>query len=292
MIVNAGNFYSFLQHYNSLQQSEADELIAIQKEFPYSQVVNNFLARVAQDLKFPDKEFYLHKAAVYSTDRAVLKAIMTAARVERLSVNEVAVLDPKIEVTTEVVIEAKTVADATKVVPISAVKAVENNPVLPIEELYLEVAHDLAQLAESKLRFEEIVAALERNAAPLPVQLKTIKLDSVVTSEELEVGLIDEIKKSKKQVKPEGPKQKEQIEIIDQFIKTQPTISKPKPTSEPPDLTEKTDGFTGNIVSETLVEILLKQGKTEKAIEMLKKLIWKFPQKKAYFAAQIEGLKK
>jgi hypothetical protein len=41
-----------------------------------------------------------------------------------------------------------------------------------------------------------------------------------------------------------------------------------------------------------LVELLLKQGKKEKAVEMLKKLIWKFPQKKSYFAARIQELKK
>jgi len=58
------------------------------------------------------------------------------------------------------------------------------------------------------------------------------------------------------------------------------------------DLSEKSLTYGENIVSETLVQILLKQGKTEKAIEVLKKLIWKFPQKKAYFAAQIEDLKK
>jgi predicted Zn-dependent protease len=62
--------------------------------------------------------------------------------------------------------------------------------------------------------------------------------------------------------------------------------------SEPTDLTEKIELQETHIVSETLVEILLKQGKTEKAVEMLKKLIWKFPQKKAYFAARIEELKK
>jgi len=45
-------------------------------------------------------------------------------------------------------------------------------------------------------------------------------------------------------------------------------------------------------VSETLVDILIQQGKKDKAIEVLKKLIWKFPQKKTYFAAQIEELKK
>ena len=56
--------------------------------------------------------------------------------------------------------------------------------------------------------------------------------------------------------------------------------------------TIKSGEFGDNIVSETLVEILIRQGKKDKAIEVLKKLIWKYPQKKAYFASQIEELKK
>ena len=83
--------------------------------------------------------------------------------------------------------------------------------------------------------------------------------------------------------------------IIENFIKTQPSITKNKLAAPPPpttDLAENSLLYGDNIVSETLVEILLKQGKKEKAIEVLKKLIWKFPQKKAYFAAQIEELKK
>ena len=86
-------------------------------------------------------------------------------------------------------------------------------------------------------------------------------------------------------------------EIIDQFIKSQPSISKNKlaasiASESKEDLIEKNLTYGENIVSETLVQILLKQGKKEKAMEVLKKLIWKFPQKKAYFAAQIEDLKK
>ena len=64
------------------------------------------------------------------------------------------------------------------------------------------------------------------------------------------------------------------------------------PPADSSDLAEKSLAYGDNIVSETLVEILLKQGKKDKAIEVLKKLIWKIPQKKAYFAAQIEELKK
>jgi predicted Zn-dependent protease len=105
-------------------------------------------------------------------------------------------------------------------------------------------------------------------------------------------GLLEEIK-TKKKITPETTKQKEQIDIIDQFIKKQPSITKNQGSAaDASDLAEKNFSLTENIVSETLVEILLRQGKKDKAIEVLKKLIWKFPQKKTIFAAQIEELKK
>ncbi len=106
--------------------------------------------------------------------------------------------------------------------------------------------------------------------------------------------LIDEIKTSKKKIQPENNRQKEQIELINQFIKAQPSISpqKGKPASPSNvDFSMQSSEFGDNIISETLVKILLSQGKKDKAIEVLRKLIWKFPQKKSYFAAQIEELK-
>ena len=58
------------------------------------------------------------------------------------------------------------------------------------------------------------------------------------------------------------------------------------------DLARESVNFNDNLVSENLAIILTDQGKTQKAIDIYKKLIWKFPQKKAYFASQIEKLKK
>ena len=107
--------------------------------------------------------------------------------------------------------------------------------------------------------------------------------------------MIVEIQNSKEELAPESDLQKQQIEIINQFIRVQPSISnaRDRAPSAAGDLnTVKSGEFGDNIVSETLVEILLKQGKKDKAIEVLKKLIWKYPQKKAYFASQIEDLKK
>lgn len=106
-------------------------------------------------------------------------------------------------------------------------------------------------------------------------------------------ALIDEIASSRKRMAPESESQKEQLEIIDQFISKQPRIQRPTAGSTPAeDLAENSTELTDSMVSETLVEILLRQGKKERAVEVLRKLIWKFPQKKAIFAAQIDELKK
>jgi len=160
------------------------------------------------------------------------------------------------------------------------------------DQLREQVLHDIESLQESKRLFEMTIARLENEKAQPLVENKEI----LPTAKPKEGdSLIEEIKSTKKKIKPEGVKQKEQIEIIDQFIKTQPTIPRPKAVAHDAkdgDLSEPSAQFGENIVSETLVEILLKQGKKEKAIEALKKLIWKFPQKKAIFAAQIEELKK
>jgi predicted Zn-dependent protease len=160
------------------------------------------------------------------------------------------------------------------------------------DQLREQILHDIESLQESKRVYEMTIARMEKETA----QPLADKIEMPVTSEPKVVNsLIEEIKSTKKKIKPEGEKQKEQIEIIDQFIKTQPSIQRPKLTVAvvpDNDLAEPSAQFGENIVSETLVEILLKQGKKEKAIEALKKLIWKFPQKKAYFAAQIEELRK
>jgi hypothetical protein len=277
--VTKENFRLLIQNYTCLEKEEADQLIGLQKEYPYSQVIHNMVAKAAHDLGLPNKDHYLHESAIYSTDRSVLKSIITALKKERIG-------------------SAAEESAPEHQPPFSIhsgkepVISIKPNVNLGGDDLYSQVTRDLAQLDKSRHHFEEVVEALEKNR-PMPLSLITKQADTEIKKIESGDGLIEEIKNSKRKMKPDGPRQKEQIEIIDQFIKTQPTISKQKvaPVQEE-DLTEKIDIYGENIVSETLVEILLKQGKKEKAVEMLKKLIWKFPQKKAYFAAQIEELKK
>ncbi len=266
------------RNYTSLTADEARELISIKSSFPYCQLVHNLAARGARDNELENNAKELQLSAVYSTDRSVLKSIMASPRSQRLkAVADLhSVMEPK---------------PAQRNIPIPVPSSIG----LTGDDLRTEIAHDLSRLKELKQEFEISFKKVRDSKIVSVHEEKKIKPAAEIiepTSEEL----IKEIKSTKKKIKPEGAKQKEQFEIIDQFIKTQPTISNAKSKTPPPltttDLTESNSAFSDNIISETLVDILIKQGKKDKALEVLKKLIWKFPQKKAYFAAQIEELKK
>lgn len=293
LVLEKQRFLDLARNFTSLTEAETRELDVLQKEFPYSQVIHNLVSRGAQDNHFETSKSLLNISAVYSTDRAVLKNIITAPRVNRTTaVDERAEIEPV--PVKEVVVKETT--DATFELKDELSNAVDEH--LDADSLADTIMADIKRLQELKHNFELSVEAFEHSkgspskpekghSEPRPKKGASKEKDSNEPGE----GLLEEIK-SKKKLVPESPKQKEQIDLIDQFIKKQPSIPKPQPTVDASDLAEKSLTLTDNIVSETLVEILLKQGKKDKAIEVLKKLIWKFPQKKAIFAAQIEELKK
>jgi tetratricopeptide (TPR) repeat protein len=257
--------------------AEAFEVLNLCKEHPASQVLHILAARFAKDHQLDIQQTALQEAAVYATDRSVLKSVMMQ----------------EFPIIREYTSEKK-----QNSLPSSESIAQIHKTIDGIDYAK-EVLVDLKKLQKTKHHFEAI---MEKEAARLAKQETKSKTQTkapekpTTRAKKAEVivdPIIEEIK-HKKKLKPSS-KQKEQIEIIDQFIKTQPSISsaKNKPATTATDLTEtKNDEFEEGLVSETLVEILIKQGKKDKAIEVLKKLIWKYPQKKTYFASRITELRK
>ncbi|RLD45465.1 MAG: hypothetical protein DRI89_01000 [Bacteroidetes bacterium] len=94
------------------------------------------------------------------------------------------------------------------------------------------------------------------------------------------------------QPEPQSQPKKTKQELLDEFIKNQPSISRGKETFfSAIEASRKSIVDEENIVSETLAKIYLDQHYFEKAIKIYEKLSLKYPEKSIYFAALIEKAK-
>ncbi len=273
------SFRLLINNFTALTPAEYAIVGSLATEYPYCQVLHIVAARAAKDMNRTEQQDRLHRAAVYSTDRSVVKWAISAPVAVRISPvpAEVISLPPNIENIPHPVAVSHT---------IEAVPAPAKARAITLEgdALREDLSYELKRLQQLKHDFEASYEALKQTIHPDAGPAS-------YPSNAKEPPLIEEIKATRKKLKTPSPKVAEQGEIIDQFIKVAPTLPKVKVGEPSVDLAKDSVNYGDNIVSETLVNILVKQGKTVKAIEMLKKLIWKFPQKKAYFAAQIEALK-
>ncbi len=285
--VEKSQFLTLLDNYTAMSKEDTLALANAKNKYPYSQLLHTLTAYGMQKNDMEGKAMQLQLAAVYATDRSVLKAVFEAKPI----------INPA---HTAQVAEQKKVIDLVVEEPIEkSNESIKVEDSLEGDELLAEIYKDITRLKAVKHAFELSAEAFDQNkkgnmatALHAEVKKKEKSKKQIKPSTRDTEEIIAEIKNSKKKIKPSDPKQKEQLEIIEQFIRTKPSIGKAKAdqSAQADDLAENSTRFTENIISETLVEILVKQGKKDKAVEVLRKLIWKYPQKKAYFAAQIQEL--
>ena len=126
----------------------------------------------------------------------------------------------------------------------------------------------LKAIVEARLRQIELERTAERKtAAPEPV--------------EEESSIEPEIE--------ETEAERPASELIDDFIRNEPSISRSQTTFfNPVDAAKESVVDDENIVSETLAQIYFDQKHYQKAIKIYRKLSLIYPEKSSYFAAQIE----
>jgi hypothetical protein len=115
--------------------------------------------------------------------------------------------------------------------------------------------------------------------------------------ENSEADLILKYLESIDKKKSKRASRRSQDAILEIFIKNEPQITRTKPVKSPKkaaqeDFSEKSGSLKIRVVNENMAKIHAVQGNTAKAIKIYQALIVKKPEKKSYFATQIEKLKK
>lgn len=297
------------------QQLNSEDIHTLEKwliQYPYFQSAHILIAKLANDNNSPNKEIKLNYAAIYSPDRGVLKRIILNSIADIPQYHQENSTHWQNDWQDKQEVEKNLPKEYPKIhEPISEDWKEKNESYnQKLKDEYLikkdnieikkeeEKEDDIPVPEVNQQLVDEVLANLE----------KARKLKKEYQDREEDEENYQDIDKEKTD-QHETPTQKEDIpqqeesdnisasqpkDLIDIFIENEKNLGKiqPKLNVEPQiDLSEKSTSLTDDMVSENLASILRKQGKKDKAIDIYKKLIWKFPQKRAYFASLIEELK-
>ncbi len=286
-----------IQRIHQPSKEDLVKLVKLHKSFPYFQIPKVLLARYEFEKSNSDSMDMLHFAAITSPDRSWLKQLVE----NKDSINKIIVqFNPGLE---------KAISDKGPQNPANLIDDLDDNLVPspskkpnPAERnlILKKLGEELVQ-AKSTEKKEEI-------SAPNPQSAATDKKETISSAEEENSStekkttpkkkrfkgdeLIESIKKRDK-VEIHDEKKKEQIDIIKAFSKREiklATLKEIETQKKQDDLSEKSTTLNPALITESYANLLLKQGKKQKAKEIYKKLMVKFPDKNTYFADLIKEL--
>ncbi len=274
--MNKEEFIEYLQHPDKLDKQTIGGLATLVSEFPYCSSIRILLSVNQYKEKDVRYETDLRTTAIYSADRGMLKK-----HIDRVGLSNVRIILPDEEYKADekradvanVANEEPQVVTPEKAPPIQ--EEVKPDPVVVADE---SIETSDAPLTEFDLSIKELKEIVNRHIAELE-----------------EEGHI-----TKPEVKPRKPKKKSSTtpkkskeELLSEFIKNQPSISRPKASFyNPVEVAKESIVDQESIVSETLATIYYDQGHLQKAIKIYQKLSLKYPEKSSYFAALIEKAEK
>ncbi|NQT77370.1 MAG: hypothetical protein HQ565_06625 [Bacteroidetes bacterium] len=258
-------FISFIREPQTLSKSSLPEIEKLASEFPYCQslkILHLLNLRMIKHVLFTEE---LKSTAARIADRKRLKELIKDLQKEAVDIPEI-----KDEILKPEVVEEK-----------------DSIPEPPLPEAEREIIEDEMDEEKPVAIPDPIVPVVEQDEEERLRALKQIVEDR-----------LKEISGEKKPLYPEDESEEEpeltdssKEELIDKFIREQPSISRLKADFfDPVKMAKSSLEEKDDIVSETLAQIHAQQGNTDKAIEIYRKLSLKYPEKSSYFAAQIKKI--
>ncbi|WP_422005975.1 hypothetical protein [Roseivirga pacifica] len=289
-------FNTLLQDPAKITNNDIKALNEYRKKYPYFQGLYVIVAKALQQREHPKTEAFIKKAAIYSADRSYLKGIIEGEYTFPSKPNKVTTQQVKSEEKEEVKQEEKVIPKAEKkpdTQTATSEQQPEKQPVTQKEskpEAKVEAPKPAPKAeAQKPEEYDELKATKLRIEALLRGELPE---EEEKPTETPQAPVEDNPAKTKtKRAKAS------QVDIIQKFIDTDPRFdakSKGNPyeeTEPQEDLSQKNLKNSEAFFTETMAELMLKQKKYKKAINIYEKLGLKFPEKSAYFARQIEKVK-
>jgi hypothetical protein len=293
--METANFYKLLNQQNSYNNSETDELLKIQAEYPYFQLAAMLGLKAAKQNKPDEYNSLLSKVATKVVNREVLfdfiypeyntrTVVPKDAKIVKTETKEAKILSNKSTASANKPIEAKEV-QAPKPIKTSSNKEIKSK-----EELMSEVKARLKEIKSEEKPIDKASTPKVKDVKSKAILEKDSKENTSATAKAKSIKHAP-LTKAKKEVKTVD--RGSSLKIIESFIKTNPSINRPenKSYNEEITLANKSLEESYELVSETMAELFVKQGHNKKAIKVYEKLILIYPEKSTYFAARILKLK-
>ncbi|WP_027420401.1 tetratricopeptide repeat protein [Crocinitomix catalasitica] len=327
-MISGEDISNWIAEPRKITQAPAEELRLLTEKYPYAsslQLLYLKLLADQNDLKF---EATLKKVASNVMDRERLYAIIKLAPIEK---DIQVVAEETIETAILVEEEAQVVIDEVELIETPIISEEIDIPTInemPVEEVIsnmeipsekLDKPSDLSPEIEDVVDpiLEPIKIVEEPIIEVVPQEKKNItkKADNRIVAEKSEpevlakdLSFVDWLKLKKQQdkkansvkkpvhVREKSPKREKRSTdisaLLDKFIAEEPSISRPTKDFYNPSLNARNSvEEVSDLVTETLAKIHVIQKNYRKAIHAYEQLILLYPEKKTFFASQIEKIK-
>jgi len=264
-------FVDFLEDTNRLSASSITELNELVTEYPYCQSARILLTLNLLKEKNIRYDSELKTTAIYVNDRGLLRKHIDKIISQEASLIVKSKKTKNVQKPEKPIVAEKEESKAQKEEQPLVQKIVSDDTVSKPDDVNIKPEYDAQSIAEVKIIIEQHIKELEK-------ELENINKEFPEKAPE-----------PQKITKPAKPKK----DLINDFIKNEPSISRPKTRFyNPVDKARESVVDDESIVSETLASIFYDQGLLEKAIKIYQKLSLKFPEKSSYFAALISKAEK
>ncbi len=271
-------FFQLTNDPELLRRITYEELKTLALAYPYAHNLRSLLALKARQIDHPEATRDLASAAAYSLDRTRLFLLVAPQMIvpqQVLAHEEVLELKP-IETVKRELEALAPVARAEKVVaapiaaevappPVHVPKPAEEPPAA-VPEVEIEISEPPAPEIPAVQSFADWMGVFQPPVLESPPPKPTVQIKAPVAIEPvLDADALEDERNLKENARQPG--------IAQQYA-------------------ERSVAENQDVISETLAKLYAKQGYRDKSAQMYARLALLFPEKSAYFAAEIDKLKK